>query len=217
MSRLSKVLYLLGLGVILGGALSLFVPQPVSQDPIEWLETPRKLGNFSLKTETGKFDNQALKGSWHIISFGFLNCVDICPTNLAQLAALAEGAAEQSVAHDIEFVFVSVDPGRDALAAVTQYVQHFSPAITGVTGAEDQLVLFTRGLGIRFSVSREQDDYSVAHSTTFSIIDPEGVFRGRFRPGSNVPQLLVNLTTKLQETSIQDYQPEGTNRLGNQT
>jgi len=201
-SRFSKFLCLLGLGGILGGTLTLIAPRPVALHPIEWLETPRGLADFSLKTETGEFDNQALKGRWHIVSFGFLNCVDICPTNLAQLAALAESLAVQSIDHDIAFVFVSVDPGRDALAAITQYVRHFSPAIKGVTGTEDQLVEFTRGLGIRFSVTTAQDEYSVAHSTTFSIIDPEGVFRGRFRPGFDLPQLRRNLTTKLQETSI---------------
>ncbi|XOV84188.1 MAG: SCO family protein [bacterium] len=214
MSKLFTVVALLTLGITLGTALAALSPAPTSSRPIEWLDSPRALGPFSLQADGGRLDNQTLKGRWHIVAFGFLNCVDVCPTNLAQLAELAEGLAQQSGDHNISFVFVSVDPGRDTVTAITQYVQHFSPAIRGATGTADQLVQFTTDLGIQLRVATEPDEYSVAHSSTFSIIDPEGVFRGRFRPGVDAAQLLRNLTTRLRETRVQAWPPNDTDRLG---
>ncbi len=193
-NRAVVVLLLLSLGVSLGLTLALTSPEPQAPHTIEWLDDPRNLGSFSLETKTGAFDNQSLVGHWTIVLFGFLHCPDICPTSLSQLAELADKLAEQASNKEVAYVFVSVDPERDSVTEVNRYVKHFNPSIRGVTGNVAQLTRFTRDLGIRFKVSPDSDDYAVAHSITFSVIDPEGVLRGRFRPGFDVPDLARNLT-----------------------
>ena len=202
MNRSVVVFGFLSLGVTLGITLALVTPEPLEPQTIEWLDNPRSLGSFSLETREGEFDNQSLKGHWSIVLFGFLHCPDICPTSLSQLATLDDSLAEESIDQEVNFVFVSVDPGRDSLVEVSQYVRHFDSSIRGVTGKEEQLTQFANGLGVQFKVSPDSDDYKVAHSITFSIIDPEGVFRGRFRPGFDVPNLVGSLTSKLSEAIL---------------
>lgn len=181
----------------MGTVLVFLAPDPKEQQMIEWLETPRSLVNFSLESEKGKFNNQSLIGHWTIVLFGFLQCPDICPTSLIQLSTLADNMANKSVKNDLTFVFVSVDPGRDSAVEVSQFARYFNSSFLGVTGSEEQLAQFARSLGIRFNVTPDEDNYTVAHSIAFSIIGPEGDFWGRFSPGFNAPSLARVFISKL--------------------
>lgn len=191
---------IVGLGVALGGILAFVAPEPKRPQAIEWLDNPRSLRNFRLDADAGYFDNQSIKGRWTIVVFGFLRCPDICPTSLSQMAQLADALSENALDQKVNFVFVSVDPGRDTVSEINQYVRHFHASIRGVTGEEDQLIKFTGDLGVRFQVTADEDNYSVAHSITYSIIDPEGFFLGRFRPGFDVSGLVQDFTSILTPT-----------------
>lgn len=186
MNKSLLVSVFLAAGLISGAAAALIAGPPETKQPIEWLENPRNLPGFSLEKEAGGFNNQSLKGYWTIVMFGFLNCPDICPTSLAQLATLADHLAELTTDNEVNYVFVSVDPNRDTPTQISQYVTNFNSSIQGVTGTEEQLEQFASALGIQFKVSADTDNYRVSHSITYSMIDREGVFRGRFRPGFDV-------------------------------
>jgi len=197
MNRSATVFLLLSLGVALGIVLPLVTPETDVQQTIEWLDNPRGLESFSLETEAGAFNNQSLMGRWTIVVFGFLHCPDICPTSMLQMATLADRLAEEPIDEQVAFAFVSVDPRRDSVEEISEYAEYFHSSIRGVTGREDQLAQFAGDLGIQFEVSPDEANYMVAHSITFSIIDPEGIFRGRFRPGEDVPNLVRNFVSKL--------------------
>ena len=202
MNKAVVAVLLLTLGVAMGGIIKLVATEyaqtkTLEQQSIEWLATPRSLVNFSLESEAGEFNNQSLMGRWTIVSFGFLSCPEVCPTSLMQLSILANSLSEQAIKQDIAFVFVSVDPRRDSIVNISEFVSYFDASFLGVTGSEEQLRKFTKRIGVRFKVSPDEDNYTVAHSVTFSIIDAEGVFRGRFSPGFDAPSLARDLTLKL--------------------
>lgn len=197
MNSTKRVFLLLSLSIALGATLAIIAPEPRTQQAIEWLDNPRSLASFSLESEAGEFNNQSLMGHWSIVLFGFLHCPDICPTSLAQLSRLSAVLTENPGKHNVAFVFVSVDPTRDSVAELSQYLQYFDASIQGVTGSEAQLTRLANSLGIRFEVSANKEDYSVAHSIKFSIIDPEGVFRGRFSPDFDMPSLIQDFAAKL--------------------
>ena len=185
---------LLSLGLAIGAVAALVLSQPRLQHSIEWLTTPRSLADFSLETQSGVFDNQSLNGRWTVVLFGFLHCADICPTGLMQMARLADKLAAKVSPADIAFVFVSVDPGRDSVVDISRFVSYFNPAFVAVTGDEAQLAKFAASLAIRFNLVTDNQHYNVTHSTTFSIIDPDGNFSGRFRPGFDVSRVASDLT-----------------------
>ncbi len=165
---------LLSLGVCLGLVLTSLAPEPARTHTIEWLDNPRELPPFQLESAEGEFTNRSLEGRWTILSFGFINCPDVCPTSLSELSALANLT---------DVIFVSVDPKRDSVDELDRYVRNFDTTYQGVTGTEQELRRLADALGIQFKVTGEDEDSAVAHSVTFSIVDPEGLFRGRFRPG----------------------------------
>ncbi len=183
----------LAAGIGVGLALAYLSPEPQKRPAIEWLETPRAVAAFSLSDENGLFDERSLKGQWTIVVFGFLHCPDICPTSLAELSRLADLIDDSRVAPELQYVFVSVDPDRDARAELSRYVSAFHQDIRGVTGKVSELRQLTQPLGIQFGIAKTLGHYSVAHSATFSIIDPQGFFRGRFRPGFDQPRVAQEL------------------------
>ena len=48
-------------------------------------------------------------------------------------------AAEKEVDTQVQPVFISVDPERDSVAQVKQYVSEFHPRLIGLTGSREQV------------------------------------------------------------------------------
>lgn len=196
MSRSTFVALFLALGATAGAVLAVVVDKTSDVQPIEWLKTSRSLPDFKLRTEGGVFDRRSLDGRWSVVLFGFLHCPDACPTGLQQMAKLAAKLSATTGGGDVAFIFVSVDPRRDSAAELAQFVRHFESSIVGVTGSEDQLGILSSSLGVTFKASSVQGNYTVSHSTWFSIIGPDGTFRGRFRAGNNVFPIASELSSR---------------------
>ena len=53
------------------------------------LPQPRPIPDFQLLDHSGQsFTQDNLLGQWHLVSYGFTTCPDICPTTLSQLVSV---------------------------------------------------------------------------------------------------------------------------------
>jgi protein SCO1/2 len=138
---------------------------------------PRALPAFEL-IDQGRvaFGPERLRGRWTLLFFGFVNCPDVCPTTLATLAEVRRKVAGESARDVPQVVLVSVDPGRDTPPVLAQYVAHFDPSFTGVTGEPAAIETLTQALGVAVYVSPPADDgsYAVDHTAAIFLVDPEG-------------------------------------------
>lgn len=196
------VLLLTCVGLVLGATLAYIGPEYSKQNHvnpkyIEWLNKPRPLENFKLESTSGEFTHQSLLGHWSIVLFGFLHCPDICPTSLTELTTLISELKKKSPQLPIKFIFISVDPQRDTVNNIEQYLEYFDESIVGVTGSQTQLANIAQSLSIQFKVNGNSDNYTLAHSINFSIIAPNGHFNGRFRPNFDVQLLSAELLMKM--------------------
>ncbi len=134
------------------------------------------------------FTNDDLKGRWTLVFFGYTHCPDICPTTMNVLAE-----ARQKSADDFpQVVFISVDPQRDTLDKLGDYVHYFDPEFIGVTGDENMI----QALALQASVlymkvpgeSGNANDYLVDHSSSILLINPEvqlaAILKAPHTPGS---------------------------------
>ncbi len=155
-----------------------------------WLRAPRPLPEFELLSHSGQaFSKENLAGNWSILFFGFANCPDVCPTTLATLNRVVDGIADQGK-RPPRVIFVSVDPMRDSVDKLAAYVPYFNPDFIGLTGEFARIQNLTRELGVAVNYSpikqtgSGQEDqlqnYSVDHSTTLFLIDPDGRLSGIF-------------------------------------
>lgn len=136
---------------------------------------------FSLPGAGGKtVSSDDLKGKTVLLFFGYASCPDVCPTTLAQLAAVMEELGPQ--ANQVRILFVSVDPHRDTPESLETYVKAFDEHAIGLTGTEKQIADLARRYRVAYQIEKPDpktpDDYEVAHSRGVYFFDREG--RARF-------------------------------------
>jgi protein SCO1/2 len=154
----------------------LFEPQPAApQVKIRAIvpETPRKLALPTLQRDSGSLDMADLEGKWSLIFFGFMNCPDICPATLNTVAQ-AKKQFEQAGAEFPQVVFISVDPYRDNVKDLGEYVRYFDEAFIGATGEEKLLTAITVQTDSTFMTvpSENPQEYKVGHSANLILINP---------------------------------------------
>lgn len=147
---------------------------------------PRPMPEFELHDASGEaLTSEDLQGQWSLMFFGFTNCPDICPDTLAVLGAAVDDLENMGASSKPQVVFVSVDPARDDGEALGDYVRWFDEDFIGATGSEEALESLTSELGIYFALDEPDPDsgfYTVDHSASVMIIDPQGRIYGRFAP-----------------------------------
>src|ERR1043166_127945 len=92
------------------------------------------LPDFSLTDQQGKpFTRADLGNRPSLFFFGYTNCPDVCPSTLIDMSAFLEKLAKQDAAR-VNMVFVTVDPGRDNVNRLSQYMAQYDPRIVALTG-----------------------------------------------------------------------------------
>ena len=146
------------------------------------LNTPRIFSDFELVDHRGEvFNQEHLQDVWTIVFFGFTHCPDICPTTLAILndtySKLKERERER-----MQIVMISIDPERDSVEKLAEYVPYFNNEFIGVTGNKHLIKRLTAELNVAYNkVPLDSDDYTVDHSTQLVLINPKGHYHGFFK------------------------------------
>ncbi|KKC41484.1 hypothetical protein WH87_00625 [Devosia epidermidihirudinis] len=130
-------------------------------------------------TKGGAFTQEKLKGTPSLVFFGFTFCPDVCPTTLAEATAIRSELG--LTPEQLRIIFVTVDPERDTLAMVKDYVEGFDPSIIGLVGSSlEQTENAKKAFGV-FSekVENEPGDpyYLVNHTALTFLIDANGQFK----------------------------------------
>ena len=141
MKPLKTMLIAVVIFTILGCSVfaALYFNQPVSPPLIQGvvLATPQPVEKFSLLDHSGKpFTNARLKGRWHIVSYGYTDGPDICPTTLSDLSKLERQLASDGEYTDLDVLFYTIDPQRDTVERLAQYVPYFSDDFVGLAPGE---------------------------------------------------------------------------------
>ncbi|HEV7508124.1 MAG TPA: SCO family protein [Thermoanaerobaculia bacterium] len=140
-------------------------------------------------------------GKVAVVFFGYTYCPDVCPFTLAKMKQLYSRLGVQ--AKDVDVVFVSVDPQRDTVDKLAQYVPSFDPHFYGVHVEPAALDGVAKGfdLTVQYGTPKEgpeaANNYFVDHTATFFVIDRQGRLRLKFPPGATVNQMLPDIKTLL--------------------
>ncbi len=151
------------------------------------IEPPRNLGSFNLMDSAGKeFLPEGFKGKWNMLFFGFTFCPDICPITMSMLSRIEKGLDNEDL-DKIRIYLVTVDPDRDSPDQLKVYLENFSENFIGLTGGLDQIYNFATRVNAPFSpISNSKDPhYTVDHTGSIVLINPEGNYAGFFRAPHN--------------------------------
>lgn len=116
-----------------------------------------------------------------LINFGFTHCPNICPTTLTNLAAAFRklSAEEQT---RVRVLFITLDPERDTVAKLAEYMPFFHPGFLGLTGSVAEIARAAKDYGVFYekSVLPGNDgakDYTLNHSSYTYLIAPGGKWK----------------------------------------
>ncbi len=156
---------------------------------------PRTTPAFTLTRSDGKPLTRAdWRGRYTLVFMGYTHCPDICPTTLLTLRTMWNALDQAGVSKRVGVDFVSVDPGRDTLPLLGEYVHGFDAAFVGATGSEAQLKKLSEALLLPYRiVPAAHGGYAVDHSATIAIIGPDAREIGVFMPPLHAAPMAADL------------------------
>ncbi len=144
------------------------------------LDKPRPVQPFQLTgVDQQPFTNANLKGQWTLLFFGFTQCGSICPVTMAELGKMYRFLDEKKVKPLPQVVMITVDPKRDSLEKLKNYVHAFDVHFYGARGNQDVIDAMTREMGIAYAKIAStkngvSQNYTIEHTGTIIVLNPRG-------------------------------------------
>lgn len=156
----------------------------------------REIGAFELLDQNGNpFTEAGLRDHWSLVFFGFTSCPDVCPLTMTELAQFSRRLSEQDSIEPPQVLFISVDPQRDGVEEIADYMSRFDNTFIGLTGADARIREVAAEFFVAYSTdegdamhgdhpqaSSGPDDYGVSHNAHVSVVNPQGQLHSVIRP-----------------------------------
>lgn len=137
------------------------------------------------------FDQQVV-----LIFFGYTNCPDVCPMTLSTVRRALDGLDPEQ-RDRVNTMMVSVDPERDDLASLQQYLEFFDPSFRGVGGPTAAIERAATRYGVFYETTRGGENYLIDHTATLMGIGTDGVLRIVWSPDIQADALSADLQEML--------------------
>lgn len=132
------------------------------------------------------FTLDQLEGNVTLVYFGYTTCPDLCPTTLVDFMTVRDELGDQ--AENVKFVFVTVDPERDTVGRMKEYLNFFDPQFIGLRGDDAQTEEVKASYGVvakRVEYPDSATKYLVDHTSLIYVIDTEGKLRLTYAYGTD--------------------------------
>ena len=156
---------------------------------------------LSLPDADGKLRQLAeFKGKVTLVFFGYTQCPDVCPSTLAELAAVKRDLGKDG--ERVQGVFVSVDPERDTPQILKAYMASFGPDFVALRGTPEQTKTAAQNFKVFYAKSpgKTEGSYTMDHTAGTYVFDAQGKVRLFVRYGSGAEALRHDLKLLLAES-----------------
>jgi protein SCO1/2 len=155
-------------------------------------------GSFSLTDQFGHPRTDAeFRGKLMLVYFGFTHCPDVCPLDLQKMSQAM--AALGPKADQVVPIFITVDPARDTVEVMRDYVRPFDPRLVALTGDKAAIEQVARAYRVYFEPEPAAEgadagsgdaDYGVSHSSIIYLMDRDGRYRAHFGREASVDDIV---------------------------
>ncbi len=138
-------------------------------------------GPFTLVNGAGETVTEAeLLSKPSLVYFGYTFCPDVCPLDNARNAEAVDLLAE--LGHDVQPVFISVDPARDTPEVMGDYAGWMHEKMLGLTGTPEQVRAAAQAYKVYYRVQDSGDEFYLVDHSTFTYLMLPGIgFAGFFK------------------------------------
>jgi cytochrome oxidase Cu insertion factor (SCO1/SenC/PrrC family) len=166
-------------------------------DDLMWSRGPIG-GPFTLIDHTGKLRSDTdFRGKLMLIYFGYTHCPDVCPTDLMAISQAVDSLGADG--ETIQPIFISVDPERDTVARLAEYVSAFHPRLIGLTGSPEQIRSVALSYKAYYAKVKDErgEDYAIDHTGVIYLIGRNGQYLGFVPPQTTSDRLIEILRRQL--------------------
>ena len=171
-------------------------------------------GPFSLIDHNGRpVTDEDFLGKFMLVYFGYTHCPDLCPIDLQIMTQTIDLLGEQG--EKVQPVFITVDPKRDTVEVMADYVARFHARLFGLTGTREQVDAAANTYRVRrmkfFPLNLDDDDeretgapednseYVVDHTTSFFLVGPDGRGLMQYAYGITAEELVEDIQQFIDE------------------
>jgi cytochrome oxidase Cu insertion factor (SCO1/SenC/PrrC family) len=139
-------------------------------------------GDFSLTDHNGKqFRLSDHRGKVILLFFGYTSCTEACPVILGRINSVFKQLGtdrDKALA-----VFISVDPKRDTVEVLRDYVEYFSAHTVALTGKKEEIDEVVKQYGAKYEIEKSNSalGYHISHTTDIYVVDQHGALQSRFK------------------------------------
>jgi protein SCO1/2 len=122
-----------------------------------------------------------LRGAPVLVFFGYTHCPDVCPATIGRV-----GLAIDAYGQGARAIFVSVDPERDTIPWLAEFVRFMPKGFTAITGTPAEVRAAADDWGVRYARVETDDPaaYSMSHTADVFLVDAAGQLRATFPFGT---------------------------------
>lgn len=148
------------------------------------------------------FTNKNFSNNWFLISYGYTQCPDVCPTTLMLMKQFSERLNLFDNTNQVKLIFYTIDPLRDTQQVLMQYMNYFGDNFIGLRPNDnDSYLNFEQTLALKYLIKssgllvnnqinnsdksshfRKENSYQVSHGLTLYLINPEGKLQAILQP-----------------------------------
>jgi protein SCO1/2 len=158
------------------GAKTLEKPS-VPRSSFDFMNTP--LESVSGNPKLSEFEEPLL-----VLYFGYTFCPDACPTALAKMVHVFQKLEDSDHLSKFKFLFISVDPERDNVDRLKDYLSHFDDRFIGLTSDETTIQKLSNSIGVSYHKHQPKEPggyYTIDHTTRFFVINKSGKIVGTIK------------------------------------
>ncbi|MEQ8667113.1 MAG: SCO family protein [Rhodospirillales bacterium] len=199
MQTLRIVVIVLVVAVSAGGfwfAYQSGVLGPQTSRVLQGSNGPKIGGPFELVNHWGETTTaEDFKGSYMLVFFGYTYCPDVCPVTLSNVSTALDMLGDDAA--KVTPLFVTVDPERDTVDQLSEYVKYFHPAIIGLTGSEQQIADVTKAYGVYYAKADggtgDPQDYLMDHTSITYLMTPENTYAAHFSHSATAEDMAAGI------------------------
>ena len=151
-------------------------------------------GDFQLINQEGQYrELKDFKGKYNLVFFGFTNCEMVCPTALNNLS-LSYNELTSKQQNKLNVIFITVDPKRDKVARLKEYLKNFSAPIIGLTGSKKAINNVADKYKIYIeNVKIAENKFTINQTSFIYLLNQEGQFIDHFAHNVDIDMLSEKL------------------------
>ena len=125
----------------------------------------------------GDVDSKDLAGKPYAVFFGYTHCPEVCPTTLYEMSNALVKLGD--AAKDFRVFFITVDPERDTVEKMADYIANFDPRMEALVPTAEQLPKLASAFRVYYAkVPTSDGGYVMDHTATVYLITAQGQLGG---------------------------------------